>query len=169
MTYRTFVSSGIVAAALLWPGHALDAADKPKRGLELRASPQVAFSPARIVLTGELKGISSKDEELFCPEVEWDWGDGTQSTASADCGPFEPDTSETKLRYVQQHTFDYPGRFKVVLRLKRGPQLLLAGTTTLTVRAGGNVMYRAAAGRETRLRQPPVPGRSTSDSLLQSP
>jgi hypothetical protein len=141
MTFRTFVCGGVVAAAWLWPGGALDAADKPKRSLELRASPQVAFSPARIVLTGELRNVSTKDEELFCPEVEWDWGDGTQSTASADCGPFDAATSETKVRYVQQHTFDLPGRFKVVLRLKRGPQVLLSGTTTLTVRAGGNVMY----------------------------
>ena len=141
MTFRTFVGCSVAAAALAWPGHALDASDKPKRSLDLRASPQVSFSPASVVLTGELRNVTEHDEELYCPEVEWEWGDGTRSSASADCGPFEVGTSTTKLRYVKQHTFQYPGSFKVVLRLRRGPTVLLSGTTTLTVRAGGNVIY----------------------------
>ena len=142
MVFRACVCTGIAAAAFsLWPGTGLDAADRARRSLDLRASPQVSFSPSRVVLTGELRNVTTQDEEMYCPEVEWEWGDGTRSSVSADCGPFEPGASTTKLRYVQQHTFQYPGYFKVVLRLKRGPQVLVSGTTTLTVRAGGNVMY----------------------------
>jgi hypothetical protein len=141
MLFRALVCSCVVTAALAWPGDALRAADRTKPSLDLRASPQIAFSPARIVVTAELRNVAPDSEELFCPQVEWDWGDGTQSTAMADCGPFEAGTSETKLRYVQQHTFEYPGRFKVMLRLRRGNQTLVSGSTTLTVRAGGNVMY----------------------------
>lgn len=139
MTVRSFAFVGVVGLLLLDPGRQVAGEGRQKPGLDLRASPQVAFSPARIVLTGELKNVDGLDAQLYCPTVVWEWGDGTQSERSADCEPFEAGTSEIKQRYVQEHTFNLPGRFKVVLRLVKGSQVLLSGSTTLTVRAGGNV------------------------------
>jgi hypothetical protein len=139
MTFRSFVVVGVAALALGHPGGRLAGEGRQKPALDLRASPQVAFSPARIVLTGELRNVTNLDSGFYCPTVVWEWGDGTESTYSADCQPFEPGISEVKMRYIQQHTFDMPGQFRVALRLKKGTQVVLSGSTTVTVRAGGNV------------------------------
>jgi hypothetical protein len=134
MTARTVFFVGLVVCVVARSG--LVAGEKPT--LDLRASPQVAFSPARIVLTGELKNVQGLDEQLYCPTVVWEWGDGTQSMHSSDCEPFQPGTSELKLRYIQEHRFQTPGRFRVVLKLQKGTQVVLSGSTVLTVREGGN-------------------------------
>ena len=92
-------------------------------------------------MTGELKNVTNLDADYYCPTIVWDWGDGTQSERSANCDPFEPGTSEIKLRYVQSHTFNTPGRFRVVLKLVKGSQVLLSGSVSLTIRAGGGTIY----------------------------
>src|SRR5690606_38538270 len=60
----------------------------------LRASPNLAFSPARVSLRAELRGGADDFEEYYCTTVEWIWGDGTSSEASMDCEPYEPGRSE---------------------------------------------------------------------------
>ena len=141
MTFRSILVVGVLGVSALSPVPVGAAESRPKPSIDMRASPQVSFSPARIVLTGELKNVTNEDANLYCPTVIWEWGDGTQSEHTADCQPFEPGTSEVKQRYVQQHTFDTPGRFRVTLRLMRGSQVLLSGSVMLTVRPGGNVAY----------------------------
>jgi hypothetical protein len=108
--------------------------DKPS--LSLRVSPPIAFSPARIVVTAELKGGAPDDPELYCPNVEWDWGDGTRSEATENCEPFEDGKSTVKRRWTTSHTFDMQGTYRVVLRLKRGPKTIVAGNNTVQVKPG---------------------------------
>lgn len=107
-----------------------------KPTMKLHAQPAMAFTPARIVVTAELRNVTSEDAEFYCPAVEWDWGDGTLSASSSDCGPFEPATSEVATRYVKSHVYDVPGRFRVQLRLRRGTSTILSGSTSVTVRGG---------------------------------
>lgn len=105
-----------------------------KSSVTLKANPQVGFAPIRMVFTAEIKGDEHAD--LYCPAVEWDWGDETKSLMQTDCEPYEPGKSEIKRRYVIDHTFDGPGAWKVELRLKQKNKVVARGSTTVQVRPG---------------------------------
>ena len=102
----------------------------------LKASPSVSFAPARIVVVAEVKGGSDDSEEFYCPTVEWEWGDGTVSTAEADCNPYEAGKSQIKRRYTVEHQFRNAGGFKISLRLKKGNKVAAMANAVVQVRAG---------------------------------
>lgn len=107
-----------------------------KPSLSLKATPSVSFAPARIVLVAEVKGGSDDTEEFYCPTVEWEWGDGTTSTAEADCAPYESGKSQIKRRYTVEHHFKNPGGFRIALRLKKGTKVAAMANALVQVRAG---------------------------------
>jgi PKD domain len=114
-----------------------DKDDKGKRAsLSLRVSPAIAFSPARVVASAELRGGSPDDAALYCPRTEWDWGDGTRSEANENCEPFEAGKSEIKRRWTASHTYTTQGNYRVQLRLKRGDRTVAAGNTNLQIKPG---------------------------------
>src|SRR6478609_1100264 len=125
------------SALLLNSSNALQAREQgnKKPTLSVKASPSISFAPARVVVVAELKG-GADDEELYCPTVEWEWGDLTQSVVEADCEPYSPGKSEIKRRYTVEHQFKNPGSFKIVLRLKKGSKIVGQGTAQVQVRAG---------------------------------
>jgi hypothetical protein len=82
--------------------------------LTLHARPSTGFAPARIVVTAQLHGAG--DEDLYCPTVEWDWGDGTLSRWSADCDPFVPGKSVIQRSFIRAHVYHLAGSFTVELR-----------------------------------------------------
>lgn len=126
----TLVCTAAFAAVLVAAG-----ADKgSKASMTLKANPAVGFAPVRMVFTAELKG--DDDADLYCPAIEWVWGDDTKSETKTDCEPFEPGKSEIKRRFVIDHSFDAPGSFKVELRLKQKNKVVVRGTTTVNVRPG---------------------------------
>src|SRR5690349_1940001 len=88
-----------VVAAVMLTG----AADKAK--MTVKANPTMAFSPARIVVTADVTGGANDDQQLYCPAVEWEWGDGTKSEQSADCDPYEAGKSEIKRHFTTDHTY----------------------------------------------------------------
>ncbi len=108
-----------------------------KPSMSLRASPSMAFTPARVVVTAELRNVRQDDGTFYCPALEWTWGDGTQSEERPNCDPFEAGVSQVRTRYVKQYTFYSAGRYRVTLRLKRGRDVILAGSTEVTIREGG--------------------------------
>ena len=63
------------------------AADKGKPTISVKASPAVAFSPARVKVTADINGGPNDYEDFYCASVEWVWGDGTLSNESSDCEP----------------------------------------------------------------------------------
>ena len=77
------------------------AKDVKKPSLSLKASPTIVFSPARVVVSAELKGGAEDNAELYCPSLEWDWGDGTRSESNADCEPFEAGKSTIQRRFTR--------------------------------------------------------------------
>ena len=87
-------------------------------------------------MTAELKGGVDSTGELYCPSLEWDWGDGTRSEADADCEPYEAGKSTIKRRFTQTHTYDIAGNYRVLLRLKRGSKVLVAGNVSVQVKPG---------------------------------
>lgn len=105
--------------------------------LKLTARPRTGFVPARVTFRGVLVGGSNDFKEYYCPEVEWDWGDGTISENSSDCEPYEAGQSELKRRFTAQHVFNSPGNFKIRLILKRNDKTLVATNTQLRIRPGG--------------------------------
>jgi hypothetical protein len=109
-----------------------DEGDRPE--LHLRATPRMAFSPATILFTAELKG-GDDVEELYCPEVEWEWGDGGKSVAEGDCDPWEPGTEITR-RYTGRHVFQYGGRYRVRVTLSRAGKRIMRRSITISVRRG---------------------------------
>ncbi|HEX7088221.1 MAG TPA: hypothetical protein VF198_17815 [Vicinamibacterales bacterium] len=107
-----------------------------KPSLQLRATPAVVFSPARVRVSAELRGGSDETPELYCPAVEWEWGDGTRSEARTDCEPFEPGKSEIQRRFAASHQYNQAGRYEIRLRLKRGNKVIVAGQVNVQVRPG---------------------------------
>jgi hypothetical protein len=88
-----------------------------------------------VVLTAELIGGANDFEEFYCPTVEWDWGDGTQSESTSDCEPYEAGKSEIKRRFTISHVFR-AGMYKVSLRLKRRDKAITSATVSIQVRPG---------------------------------
>ena len=126
------------SALLLIPSNALQAREQgdKKPSLSLKATPSISFAPARLTFLAEVKGGAEDHEEFYCPSVEWEWGDLTQSVQEADCEPYEAGKSTIKRRYTVQHQFKNPGSFKVVIRLKKGSKVVASANTSITIRAG---------------------------------
>jgi hypothetical protein len=131
------IGAGVAASApLLFAQDEKDRKDVKKASLSLKASPTIVFSPARVVVTAELKGGADDSPELYCPALEWDWGDGTRSESNVDCEPFEAGKSTIQRRFTASHTFNIAGSYRVQLRLKRGSKTILGGHVSLQVKPG---------------------------------
>lgn len=128
----------LALCALFIPLTALQAREQSNKkiSLSLKATPSVSFAPARVVVVAELKGGPDDSDELYCPTVDWEWGDFTQSITEADCDPFTPGKSEIKRRYTIEHQFKNPGSFKIELRLKKGSRVVAQGAAQIQVRPG---------------------------------
>lgn len=105
-------------------GDAWQGKGKPKAAL--RVNPTLIFVPQRIVATAELTGGANDYQDYYCPKIEWDWGDETQSDASEDCDPYVAGTSEIRRRYTADHTYKEPGNYDVIFRMKQGSKTVLS-------------------------------------------
>ncbi|HEY7290930.1 MAG TPA: hypothetical protein VH583_13920 [Vicinamibacterales bacterium] len=140
---RNFAMAGVTCVALFAvlvaaPLHAQKQdkdSNEVKPKVTLKAQPVIAMSPARIVLTAEIVGGPNDYEDYYCPTVEWDWGDGTQSGSSSDCAPYEPGKSEIKRRFTVEHIF-HAGMYRISFRLKRRDKVVGAATIQVQVRPG---------------------------------
>jgi hypothetical protein len=110
-------------------------AESKRPKITLKAQPMIAISPARVVLTAEIQGGPNDYEDFYCPTVEWDWGDGTQSESTNDCAPYEAGKSEIKRHFVTEHVFR-AGQFRVTFRLKRRDKSVGFSVVTLQIRPG---------------------------------
>ncbi len=138
MKKRRRLAVGVLVSIALAAGGDIAAAaqKKPKKPeLKLRVRPRFGFSPMTVFVTAELKG-GDDDEELYCPELEWEWGDGGKSVNEGDCEPWEEGVTELQRRFTSSHLFKYAGVYRISLRLKRLNKTVSRATHTLTVRAG---------------------------------
>ena len=130
----------VAALGIAVPALAATAGDegKEKKGkkpaLEVRATPRFAFSPADIMFTAELKG-GDDVEELYCPEIEWEFGDGDKSVQEADCDPWTPET-KLERRFTVHHVFKFAGAYLVRVTLRKAGKDIMIQTMQMTVRAG---------------------------------
>lgn len=107
---------------------------KPK--ISVTANPSMGMSPFRAVVTADLSGITDDSEEFYCPSVEWEWGDDTRSTNTADCDPFVAGKTEVKRRFAADHVFQTSGEYRVQFRLKKKDKTIGSGSTVIRVRPG---------------------------------
>jgi len=125
----------VVVILLALPVFAAEETKKGKRpGLDLRATPRMAFSPADIFYTAELKG-GDDGEDFYCPEVTWEWGDGGKSVEEGDCEPYA-DGAKIERRYTAHHTFPRAGVFTTRVTLRKNGRAIVAQNVQVTVRPG---------------------------------
>ncbi len=110
-----------------------DQKDAGKVALTLRASPAMAFAPARITLSAQLKGVTDRDEDFYCPTVQWDWGDGTISESSSDCEPFQPNKSEIQKSFITQHVYKTGGEYEIKIALKKSDKTVALGSANVNI------------------------------------
>lgn len=113
------------------PGHI-----KPRRpSLNLRATPRMAFSPVNVFFTAELIG-GDDVEQYYCPEVEWDWGDGGKSVQESDCAPYEPGVSKIERRFSADHLYRRAFVYTIAVTLRRTRHSIAKADIKITVRPG---------------------------------
>ena len=126
----------VVLAALAAPAALAAAGAKPKKPrLDLRATPRMAFSPVNVFLTAELTG-GDDVEELYCPELEWDWDDGGKSTQESDCAPWEAGKTKIERRFTTDHEFRRAGVYNVKVTMRRAGRNIATANVRVTVRPG---------------------------------
>ena len=123
------LSSGHVASAQR------DGGDR-KPSLSLKAAPPVGFSPLRVRVTVDLRGGADDYADLYCPGVQWDWGDDVMSENSEDCDPYQPGRSSIQRHYSAEHIYRQAGVYKITFRLKQKDHVIATQTGNVQVRAG---------------------------------
>jgi hypothetical protein len=109
---------------------------KAKPSISVKVTPGMGFSPARMVVTADLKGGADDYEEFYCATVEWDWGDDTRSESKTDCEPYEAGKSEIKRHFTVDHTYNTAGEYRVEFRLKQKNKIVGRGTADVKIRPG---------------------------------
>lgn len=107
-----------------------------KPSLSLKATPPIAFSPARVRVVAEVRGGEDDYQQFYCPAIEWDWGDGTVSENSVDCDPYESGKSEIRRRFSAEHTYRQSGSYKVYFRMKQKSKTVAASSVSVRIRPG---------------------------------
>jgi plastocyanin len=130
--HRTAAALAVLCLAAAVAGAEEKKLKKP--ALELRSSPRFAFSPANVLFTAELKG-GDNVEELYCPEVEWEWGDGGKSVTEGDCDPWA-EGATIERRFTANHTFQFAGIYRIKVTLRKTGKNILSQSLALTIRAG---------------------------------
>lgn len=110
--------------------------DAGRPEIELKATPLIVFSPAKVTVRAEFKGGASDYEPYYCATIVWDWDDGTSSEYTPDCAPYEAGTSTIRRFLSATHVFQTAGRYTVRLRLKKSDKAIGGATTLIQVRGG---------------------------------
>ncbi len=135
LAFLAVVGVALSLGAASGPRSKPDQKETGKTSLNIRVTPAMAFAPARIVLRAELKGGADDNENLYCPTIEWDWGDGTVSESSSDCEPYEPKKSEIQRSFITEHVYKFGGDYTVQLRLKRQNKVVALGAASVNIGA----------------------------------
>jgi hypothetical protein len=130
------VALPLVLGIALSAGPSASDKDKAKPNITVRASPTVAFSPAHIKVTADIKGGPNDYQDFYCASIEWWWGDGTSSNQTVDCEPYEAGKSEIARHFTTDRVFDSSGDFRIEFRLKKKDKVIAVGSTMVKIRPG---------------------------------
>lgn len=127
----------VLAFLLVHEGVSGAADEKNKKvSLSLKVTPSMSVAPARVRASVEIKGGPDDNVDLYCPQIEWSWGDDTTSESAADCEPYEAGRSVIQRRYSTEHTYRYGGLYKLTLRLKQKGRVVAFTSTNLQIQSG---------------------------------
>ena len=84
--------------------------------LTINAAPRQGFTPLRVTFRGELAGVDQNDQEYYCLQEIWDFGDGSKSSEKQNCEPYSPD-SKVKREFFSEHVYEKEGRYTIRLML----------------------------------------------------
>jgi hypothetical protein len=116
------------------------AADKPSTKpqrpvLTLRAKPGAAMPPVNVLFVAELQG-GDEVEDLYCPEIHWDFDNGRRSSSQSDCDPFD-ETSILERRFLVRQKYMVPGEYTAILTLRRAGVVVAQAAATVSVVSPG--------------------------------
>jgi hypothetical protein len=139
MRIRVMTRRLVLALCVFALSTATGASDDKKPSITLRATPSNGISPLRVVLTAVIHGGPNDYQDFYCPNIEWDWDDGTKSESKSDCEPYEPGKSEIKRSYTVDHRFETPYDYKeyrVQFRLKQKNKTVGSASVSIRVQPG---------------------------------
>ena len=110
--------------------------DKDKPSISVKASPTIAFSPVRVVVTADIRGGPNDYEDFYCPSIEWHWGDGTSSNQTVDCDPYEAGKSEIKRHFTASKVYHSSGDYRVQFKIKKKDKTIAVAGTEVKIRPG---------------------------------
>ena len=110
--------------------------DDKKPSLSVKLTPPVGFAPLKVRVTADLRGGADDYLDLYCPAVEWQWGDDVSSENSEDCEPYQPGKTSIQRHYHAEHIYRYSGAYRVTFRLKQKGRIIALGSANVQVRAG---------------------------------
>jgi hypothetical protein len=116
-------------------GAAKDAAAKDRPAFKVRASPGMAFPPVEVLLTAELVKGDDRHPDYYCPEVEWDFADGSRSIQQSDCEPFGAEAL-LERRFTRRHAFAFPGEYVVTVTLRRAERVVAQAAAKVVIYGG---------------------------------
>ena len=119
--------------ALTWPDHHHVAEQAGRPRLVLKIDQHVGGAPTRIALTADLVGGADDYEEFYCPTIQWDWDDGTESESIFDCRPYRPGVSMIVRHFAIEHVFEEGGEYRVSFRLTRDDTELASAETNVLI------------------------------------
>jgi peptide deformylase len=122
------------------------AGEKKGTRVSLRAAPRVAAAPVTIVFNVELAG-GEDGEDLYCPVLEWEWGDGTRSVEDEDCPSFEAGRTPVSRRFTVSHEYRDRARPRVVVTVRKGDRVL--GTANVALIIGDRKQPLRGSYRQT--------------------
>jgi hypothetical protein len=132
----TRIGLAVLAIAAVAP--ALEAGESGGKApaIEIRTVPRMAFSPVNVLVIAELRGGDDL-EEYYCPEIEWDFDDGTKSTREGDCAPYQPGAA-IERRYSVEHVFRRAGNYDITVTLRHNGKTIKKSNGRLNVRPGAS-------------------------------
>lgn len=110
-------------------------AKEPVRILRIPSRP-VVMSPRPIEVELHVT-VRSTSEELWCPGIEIEWGDGELSAVTPDCDPFEQASDEDKLeqRYGPfSHLYRVKGQHTILVNVMKNGKRIRQVTNKLDYR-----------------------------------
>jgi len=82
----------------------------------LTASVVEGAAPLTVNFTGELVGGPDDNQDFYCVESGFDFGDGIQQSSSPDCTEWEAGV-DIQRRYTASYVYDQPGQYHVTFSL----------------------------------------------------
>lgn len=128
---RTLERRVATTSRRLSPMVMLAKAEKPKIKLELTVTPRLlAWMPwmGPALVRTRVK-VTDPQNDLYCPEVTWLWGDETKSVHQEDCDFFQPGEVANETWYSNKHLYKEYGKFVISVFLKAATMTRVESST----------------------------------------